>query len=179
MRVWSIPNTITTIRILIIPGFVTALVYNRLRYALLLFVIASLSDALDGLLARMTNQQTKLGAFLDPLADKILLITSFILLSVYGWLPRWLTITVISRDIIVVLGWVLLYLVYDITKVKPTVTGKAAIASQSVLIAYVLLSINFSQVPSPPRWVFWTVAALTTMSGLQYIYGGLRQASER
>src|SRR5208337_1527666 len=172
MKVLSIPNSITFIRIVIIPVFVTALVYNRVDYALWLFIIASISDMLDGLLARMTNQQTRLGAFLDPLADKFLLMTSFILFSVYGWIPMWMTITVISRDLIVTLGWLLLYLLYDITKVEPSRVGKAAIAGQLVLIAYTLFSRTFRSFPPPEDWTLIVVALLTIGSGLQYIYRG-------
>ncbi|HEX8949869.1 MAG TPA: CDP-alcohol phosphatidyltransferase family protein, partial [Dissulfurispiraceae bacterium] len=119
------------------------------------------------------------GAFLDPLADKFLLVTSFILFSVYDWIPKWLTIAVISRDLIVILGWILLYLVYHITKVEPSLIGKAAIASQLVLIAYTLLSINLSGMPLPRNWMLWSVAVLTAASGLQYIYRGLRHAGEK
>jgi len=179
LKVLTIPNSITFIRIVIIPVFVTALVYNRVDYALFLFIVAGISDMLDGLLARITNQQTRLGAFLDPLADKFLLMTSFILFSVYGWIPMWMTITVISRDLIVTLGWLLLYLLYDITKVEPSVIGKAAIATQLVLIAYTLFSRTFRGVPSPEVWMLVIVALLTVVSGLQYIYRGLRQAGEK
>jgi cardiolipin synthase len=179
MKVLSIPNSITFIRIVIIPVFVTALVYNRVDYALFLFIVASISDMLDGLLARMTNQQTRLGAFLDPLADKFLLMTSFILFSVYGWIPMWMTITVISRDLIVTLGWLLLYLLYNITKVEPSLTGKAAIAAQLVLIAYALFSRTFRGLPPPEGWMLIIVTLLTIISGLQYIYRGLRQTSEK
>src|SRR5208283_1490929 len=173
LKVFSIPNSITFVRIVIIPAFVTALVYNRIDYALFLFIVASISDMLDGLLARMTDQQTLLGAFLDPLADKFLLMTSFIMFSVYGWIPQWITVTVISRDLIIMLGWLILYLLYDITKVEPSLTGKAAIAAQLVLIAYKLLSLTFHGVPEPEVWMFIVVAVLTTISGLQYIYRGL------
>lgn len=179
VKVLTLPNSITFIRIVIIPVFVTALVYRRVDYALFLFIIASISDFLDGLLARITNQQTRLGAFLDPLADKFLLITSFILFSVYGWIPMWMTITVISRDLIVTLGWFLLYLLYDITKVEPSLTGKAAIAAQLVLIAYTLFSHTIRSVRPPGGWMLVAVTLLTTLSGLQYIYRGLRQASEK
>ncbi|MBI3592340.1 MAG: CDP-alcohol phosphatidyltransferase family protein, partial [Nitrospirae bacterium] len=148
-------------------------------YALFLFIGASVSDMLDGLLARLTNQKTRLGAFLDPLADKFLLMTSFILFSVYGWIPMWLTIMVISRDLIVTLGWILLYLVYHITRVEPSLIGKTAIATQLLLIAYTLLSINVHGIPLPENWMLWTVAMLTVASGLQYVYRGLRQANER
>jgi cardiolipin synthase len=174
IKVLSIPNIITFIRIVLIPAFVTVLIYRMYNYALALFIIAGLSDALDGLLARATGQKTKLGAFLDPLADKFLLLTSFILFSVYGWIPKWLVITVISRDLIVTLGWFLVYLTSHNMRVQPTITGKAAIASQLILIAYILLSINFDGVPSPGNWMFLTVAALTIVSGLHYIYRGLK-----
>ncbi|MEW6117281.1 MAG: CDP-alcohol phosphatidyltransferase family protein [Nitrospirota bacterium] len=179
MKVLNAPNIITFIRIVILPVFVTALVYKRYSYALILFIIASVSDMLDGLLARMTDQKTPLGAFLDPLADKFLLMTSFILFAVYGWIPLWLTITVISRDLIVVLGWFILYLLYDITRVQPSAIGKAAIAAQLVLIPYTLLSVTIEGVPRPGSWMFWIVAVLAIASGLQYIYRGLKHAAEK
>jgi cardiolipin synthase len=183
MKVLTIPNIITFIRIVIIPVFVIALTYQRYDYALAFFAIAAVSDALDGLLARVTKQKTQLGAFLDPLADKFLLVTSFILFSIYGWIPKWLTITVISRDMIVTLGWLLLSLIYGRIKVEPSLTGKAAIATQLALIAYNLLSLNNVNIPLPEEWpeewMAWVVASLTTASGLQYIYRGLRHASEK
>lgn len=179
MRVLSVPNIITFVRIIIIPVFVTALIYKKYNYALALFIVASVTDAFDGLMARITNQKTRLGAFLDPLADKILLVTSFILFSVYDWIPKWLTVTVISRDLIVTLGWILLYLVYHVTKIEPSIIGKAAIASQLFLIAYTLLSINLNNVAQPGDWMLWTVAVLTITSGLQYIYRGLKHAGEK
>ncbi|HBR22676.1 MAG TPA: CDP-diacylglycerol--glycerol-3-phosphate 3-phosphatidyltransferase, partial [Nitrospiraceae bacterium] len=76
-----------------------------------MFIVAALTDALDGFIARLTNQKTELGTFLDPLADKFLLVTSFILFSLNDLVPKWLAITVISRDVIVVIGWVLVYLI--------------------------------------------------------------------
>ncbi len=179
MRVLTIPNIVTFIRIVLIPVFVIALVYRMYGYALGLFAFASVTDAFDGILARLTNQKTQLGAFLDPLADKFLLITSFILFSLYGWIPTWLTITVISRDLIVTLGWFLLYLIYHIAKVEPSLIGKTAIASQLLLIAYTLLSVNLGSVQPPGYLVLWVVAVLTIASGLQYIYRGLRHAGEK
>lgn len=183
MKVFNLPNSITFVRIIILPVFVTAMVYRRYDAALALFVIASISDALDGLLARLTDQKTKLGAFLDPLADKFLMLTCFVLFSFYGWVPVWLAITVISRDLIVTIGWILLCLIYNITKIAPSIIGKAANASQLLLIAYILLYINLTGIPARENgqavWIMWTVAALTITSGLQYIYRGLRQAGER
>jgi cardiolipin synthase len=179
VKVLSLPNCITFFRIVIIPFFATALIYNRYYYALFLFMGAGISDLLDGLLARLTDQKTLLGAFLDPLADKFLLMTSFILFSVYGWIPMWMTVTVISRDLIVMLGWIILYLLYDITTVKPSITGKTAIAAELILIAYTLLSLTVRGVQPPKSWMLVIVALLTALSGLQYVYRGFRQASER
>ncbi|MEW5746165.1 MAG: CDP-alcohol phosphatidyltransferase family protein [Nitrospirota bacterium] len=179
MTILTIPNLITFVRIVILPVFVTALIYRRYNYALALFIAASVSDMLDGLLARLTDQKSALGAFLDPLADKILLVTSFILFAVYGWIPLWVTIAVISRDLIVVVGWFLFYLLYDTTKVEPSFIGKSAIAGQLLLIAYTLFSVTVPALPEPQGWMFWTVALLTIVSGLQYIFRGLKHAAEK
>lgn len=174
MGVLNLPNTITIARIVIIPLFITAVIYKRYDYALYLFVIAALTDALDGLIARLTNQKTVFGTFLDPLADKFLLVTSFILFSMNGWLPKWLTITVISRDIIVIIGWVLIYLTTHISNVQPTITGKAAIAMQLIVLCYVLLTVNIVSLPKMPDVLILVTAALTIISGLHYIYRGLK-----
>ncbi|MDO9287229.1 MAG: CDP-alcohol phosphatidyltransferase family protein [Thermodesulfovibrionales bacterium] len=174
MGVLNLPNTITIARIVIIPLFITTVIYKRYDYALYLFVIAALTDALDGLIARLTNQKTVFGTFLDPLADKFLLVTSFILFSMNGWLPKWLTITVISRDIIVIIGWVLIYLTTHISNVQPTITGKAAIAMQLIVLCYVLLTVNIVSLPKMPDVLILVTAALTIISGLHYIYRGLK-----
>ncbi len=176
MRVLNIPNTLTIARILIVPVFVTSILYDRYRYALYLFVAAGLTDALDGLLARLANQKTPLGKFLDPLADKFLLVTSFVLFAVYGWMPKWLTITVISRDLIVVIGWLLLYMITHSAKVEPVILGKTAIALQLLAITYVLLHINFGALPPLPSSFSLLIASVTALSGLQYVYRGLKLA---
>ena len=176
MRVLNLPNTLTVARIVIIPMFITALIYRRPHYALYLFALAAITDLLDGFLARVTNQKTVLGTFLDPLADKFLLVSSFILFSVYGWVPLWLTITVISRDLIVVIGWFLLYMITHNAKVEPVFSGKAAIAMQLITLTLVLLSITLPSFRPPLDFLFAVTAALTALSGLQYIYKGLRIA---
>ena len=170
----NIPNTFTVARIVIIPVFITSIMYKRYDYSLYLFIIAALTDIFDGLFARLKNQKTALGTFLDPLADKFLLVTAFIILSTYGWIPKWLTITVISRDIIVITGWFLLYLITGTSRVEPSVLGKATIWLQSILIAYVLIDINLLFLPDIPRLLLWTTALLTILSGLHYIYRGLK-----
>lgn len=174
MGVLNLPNTLTIARIVIIPLFITAVIYRRYDYALFLFITAALTDTLDGLIARLTNQKTALGTLLDPLADKFLLVTSFILFSINGWLPQWLTITVISRDIIVTTGWVLIYLIAHTSNVEPTIIGKSAIAMQLILLCYVLLDINIASLPDIHPALIWITAALTIISGLHYIYRGFK-----
>ncbi|MCL4476373.1 MAG: CDP-alcohol phosphatidyltransferase family protein [Nitrospirae bacterium] len=173
----NIPNTLTTVRIVLIPLFVTSVIYNRYDYALFLFIIAALTDMFDGLIARMKSQKTPFGNLLDPLADKFLLVTSFILFSIYDKIPKWLTITIISRDIIVVTGWVILYLITHTAKVEPTLLGKTAITCQLVLICYVLFDTNLPALPDIHPYLIWITAIFTILSGLHYIYRGLKQTN--
>jgi cardiolipin synthase len=168
----NLPNALTLLRILCIPLLVTVLIYGMHRAALAVFVLAAVTDALDGLIARLYNMQTPLGQFLDPLADKFLLVTSYILFSIYGWVPAWLTIIIISRDMIVVVGWFLIYMIHNVTLSKPTMMGKSAIAMQLVLAAYVILKINVGQAMPDPSPLIWAAAAATIASGLHYIYRG-------
>ncbi|MEO5357161.1 MAG: CDP-alcohol phosphatidyltransferase family protein [Nitrospirae bacterium YQR-1] len=159
-------------RIVAIPFFAALLIYREYRWALIIFVLASITDALDGLIARLMKKQTQLGKFLDPTADKFLLVTSYVLFSYYGWIPTWLTICIISRDLIVVVGWGLLYMVHHVVFVKPSVFGKSAIAFQMVLVAYVLLKINFQSYFPNPKLLVIATAVLTVVSGLHYLYKG-------
>lgn len=177
MRVLNLPNTLTITRIVIIPVFIATILYQKYGYALYLFVAAALTDMLDGLSARITNQKTELGTFLDPLADKFLLVSSFVLFAVNGWIPTWLAITVISRDIIVVIGWFLLYMITHNSRIEPVLTGKVAIAMQLIVLAYILLRINVVSLPSPPGPFFIVTAAVTALSGLQYVYKGFKQTN--
>ena len=175
----TLPNFITFIRILLIPAFVIAILYGRYPEAAAFFIAAGISDALDGWIARTWNQRSELGVLLDPLADKCLMITSFVLFGSFGWVPLWLALTLIGRDLVVVLGWVLVSRVYGLSEVSPTMAGKTAIASEMILISYVLLWLNFSALPEPEGWMFVVVAGLSVMSGLHYIYRGIQQSCEK
>ncbi len=174
MEAFNIPNTLTITRIIIIPVFVIAIIYKRYDYALYLFVTAAVTDIFDGLLARLKNQKTVLGMFLDPLADKFLIVTSFIVLSTYGLTPKWLAIIVISRDTIVITGWFLLYVVTGKSNVEPSPLGKTTIWIQSIFVVYVLLNLNFFLLPSVYAVFQWITAVFTIISGLHYIYRGLK-----
>jgi cardiolipin synthase len=176
MESLNLPNTLTIARIVLIPLFVTSIIYRRYDIALYLFAVAALTDTFDGLIARLRNQKTALGKFLDPLADKFLLVTSFILFSVYHLIPKWLTIVIISRDVIIVTGWIVIYIVAHTSKVDTTIFGKTAIALQLLLLWYVLLVLNFPAIPDIRDLLIWVTAILTIISGLHYIYRGLKQA---
>ncbi len=174
LKHFNVPNALTTMRIILVPVFVSTLIYKKYDYALYVFIVAAVTDFFDGLIARSRNQQTALGSFLDPVADKFLLVTSFVLFAVYGLVPKWLTITVISRDIIIVTGWLILYLTSHRTRVEPSLSGKLANASQLVLLVYILLRLNLDGdiLPAPEPLIIVT-AALTILSGVHYIYRGL------
>jgi cardiolipin synthase len=151
--------------------------YGDYQYALVIFLAASVTDVLDGLVARINKQITIFGSILDPVADKFLLITSFIIMSVYGWIPKWLTIIVISRDLIIVTGWLILFFVTHNEKVEPNTLGKATSALQFLLIGGILLIQNINNSLFIPGVVFILVAVLTSVSGIQYIYDGLKIAN--
>jgi cardiolipin synthase len=178
-KVFNVANALTVARILLIPVFAISVIYGRYDYALYVFALAAVTDGLDGLVARSRDQRTPLGTFLDPLADKFTLVTSFVLFSYYGWIPLWLTITVISRDIIVVTGWVLLFFITRTLKVEPSVPGKLAIALEFVLVCYVLLGLNVNFLPALRGVLVWSTAALAIVSGLHYIYRGFKLTGER
>lgn len=176
MAVINLPNTLTLMRIILLPIFVASMIYKRHDYALYIFSVAAITDTLDGFIARLKGLKTPLGTLLDPLADKFLLVTSFILLAVYNFIPLWLTITVISRDIIIVTGWIVLYLVSHSAKVEPSITGKIAISLQLILIWYILLDINLPSLPDIHQYLMYLTALFTILSGLHYIYKSLRES---
>ena len=107
----NLPNTLTLIRVILIPIFVILIMNHSFKWALITFAIAGITDGLDGLLARLTRQKTELGAFLDPIADKLLLISAYLTLAIIEILPGWLSVIVITRDIIILLGILVIMLI--------------------------------------------------------------------
>ena len=135
----TIPNLITLTRILLTPLFIIFLIEGRYRQALLVFILAGLSDLADGLIARWWQQKSRLGSYLDPLADKLLMSTSFVTLSISRLIPSWLTVMVISRDVILGLGALILRLTDYPLVIKPSLAGKwtttAAVAHRGAGVA--------------------------------------------
>lgn len=177
--VGNIPNLLTLSRILILPFFVAALIYEKYNYALVLFAVAAVTDLLDGLAARMLKQITDFGKILDPVADKFLLITSFVLMSNIGLIPKWLTIIVITKDIIIVTGCFILYFLNHSLTIEPVFLGKLASTLQFFLIGLVLLSCNVKYgFPISPA-IYLTVAVITGLAGIHYVYRGFKMANSK
>ena len=177
-------NKITIFRILLIPFFVVEVLYyvkagNELHrlLAILSFAVAAICDGVDGYIARRYNQRSELGAILDPLADKLLLVSGIVLLS-FSWpyfetIPLWLTGTIIGRDILVLVGLVVIQITVGKVKVKTRIFGKIATVLQMAVVLWVLLKWN-------TKWLtVWTLAAaiFTGGSGLLYVWDGVRQLS--
>lgn len=166
----SIPNLITLGRAILVPIVFWLLVSGRVEAAFVLFVVAGISDAVDGFLAKRFNWQTELGAYLDPLADKFLLVSIYIALGVLGALPSWLVIAVVSRDILIVIAVVLSWLLGNPVNIKPLIVSKANTVAQIVLAAAVLADEGFGLGIGTWREVLvWAVAALTIASLVAYM----------
>ena len=176
MSVLNIPNFLTLLRLIAIPVFLILLGDHRYGEALAVFVAAGVTDALDGAIARLTHTKTTLGAYLDPAADKLLLLSAFISLALMNRVPRWLTVVVLSRDVVVVAGYFLLFtMTQETMEVRPTVAGKLSTFFQLGSVALVLVGIVRPDlvVPELELSVFYAAGAMTTLAGIQYVHRGL------
>lgn len=166
----TIPNLITLGRVILVPIVFWLLVSGRIEAAFVLFVIAGISDAVDGYLAKRFSWQTELGAYLDPLADKCLLVSIFIALGVLGELPSWLVIAVVSRDILIIMAVVLSWLLDNPVHIKPLIVSKANTVAQIVLAAAVLADEGFGLGIGILRTLLiWIAATLTVASLIAYL----------
>lgn len=172
----GLANWLTVLRILLIPIFVTLLVYQRPGSALIVFASAALTDLLDGYVARRRGSQSRLGAFLDPMADKMLLISSFVTLTWLKALPFWIAAVVISRDVILVVGALLIHMLGGRIYPRPTWAGKAATFFQIVTVL-LGLSAHYFRLPLGLEVAMWLAAVFTVVSGLQYLVQGMRYLS--
>jgi cardiolipin synthase len=175
LRNLTYANQITILRIVLIPIFVLLVVYSRLGAALLVFMTAGATDALDGLIARRAGQRTSLGAWLDPMADKLLLVTTFIVLTLpaidlTNHLPLWLTIIVISRDVVIVGVVAIVNLAVGPRTFRPSFLGKATTAV-FIVTSVVIMYFNYRRQTS---WLvdagIWVSLALTLVSSADYFF---------
>ena len=179
---WTIPNALTVARILFTPLFVVFFLDGNHLAALSIFFLAGITDALDGLLARVLDQCSPLGAVLDPLADKVLLDASFVCLAQAGWLPTWLAVAVVSRDMLILGGVALLtFWGQDMrARISPSRISKLTTACQMALVLGVFLSAFWGAMPFfGDKLVIlvdglgWITACLTLVSGGHYVVKGL------
>jgi cardiolipin synthase len=146
--------------------------------ALLVFAIAGLSDGLDGLIARLLNQRTKLGAYLDPAADKLLLTSAFISLAVLNVIPGWLAVVVIARDVIILLGLAIFTLTEKSYEINPTLVSKCTTTIQLIMILLSLFDPTHTKIAFLHPILVWSTAIITILSGLHYIYIGMNILQE-
>lgn len=169
----TLANQLTILRIMLVPAFVLLVVYGYLGWALVTFLVAGITDALDGLIARRAGQRTSLGAWLDPMADKLLLVTTFVVLTLpaiplTNHLPLWLTVLVISRDTVIVGVVAIVSLAIGPRTFRPSLWGKLATATY-ILTSVVIMYYNYRGERAPLVDVFvWASLALTLISGIDY-----------
>lgn len=180
----NIPNWITLIRILLIPFFIAMLLKYRETsieyfryYGIGIFALAVLTDAVDGAIARLRHIKTQLGTLLDPLADKLLLLSAVLLLSIHipglAKLPIWVLVTVVSRDLILIFGAIVVYMQNQKIKVRPNLLGKVTSFMQMLTAIWILLKL-------PHPYIIWRIAGfLTILSGAIYFYEGSKQLGNK
>ena len=169
----NIPNFLTLLRLFSIPIFLALLTKHRYTYALYLFVAAALTDALDGTVARWFDCRTEIGAFLDPFADKLLLLSAFVTLTFENEFPGWLLGVVVIRDIVIVFGYLMIsFFTGERIPVRPTYLGKASTCFQLACVIGALTRFGETHQEDWYALLFATVA-VTALSGLHYAYRGL------
>lgn len=166
----NIPNLLTIFRISLVPIFVIFVIHNDLWMALIIFILAGITDGLDGFIARLLNQRTVVGAYLDPIADKMLLMSAYIGLAFKDMLPGWLSVIVVSRDIIILAGIAIISLMGKGTEIRPSIASKFTTVFQILTIIIILYPFPIFYI----RLFIPITAVLTILSGLQYMYRGIK-----
>jgi len=171
-RIWTVPNQITFLRLGFLPFFLILMSYEKYKWALLVLVVAGFSDGIDGLIARKFNQRSSLGAYLDPIADKLLLSSSFVVLAFKKQLAWWLTILVLSRDVLILIVAVVIILVSGYRPFPPSIYGKFTTVSQIVLVFTVMLRAAYPELPLAHliRLLIYLVSLLCVFTGLHYSF---------
>jgi cardiolipin synthase len=171
----NVPNIVTMIRILLVPVIVIFLIDNQHLPALLVFMVAGIGDGLDGYLARALNQKTALGAFLDPLADKLLLTTTYIVMAFYHMAPGWLAVMVASRDLLIISGLAVLAWNSHFPDMHPTLDSKITTLLQIVTMTFLLGKNYLSGLEWLEVLLLVATGVFTFGSGLRYIFIGFHQ----
>lgn len=171
----SLPNLITIFRILLVPVIVLLIISQQMSYAFVLFVVAGLSDGVDGFIAKHFDQVTELGAYLDPLADKALLVSIYVVLGQIHHLPGWLVVLVVSRDILIVGALLLAKVMGTAIKIAPLMVSKINTTVQIILAGLVLANLGFDlNLSDIIDLSIYLVAGLTVLSGAAYLIEWVR-----
>jgi cardiolipin synthase len=165
----NLPNLLTIFRLFVTSFFILAIHYGEFRIALWLFVVQAITDLLDGFLARILGEKTSLGALLDPLADKAMLVSSFVVLYLKDIVPLWVTSVVLMRDLILTLGYLILCKLFRNIEILPSALGKLTTFCQIATVVYVL----WSDVRNYQNVFFYATATLTIITGIHYVFRGL------
>ena len=175
----TVPNLITILRLVLVPAVIVFIGQGRWGAAFALFAVAGVSDAVDGFIARRFDMRSEFGAYLDPLADKALLVSIYVALAVVGVLPSWLAIAVVSRDLTIVAAILISRLMDRPMEIRPLMVSKANTAAQIAFAGLVLGSLAFAVDLGPLLAVsVWVVAALTAVSAAAYLPRWLRHMPE-
>jgi cardiolipin synthase len=172
---FTIPNLLSVLRMGLVPLFIIAVLDGQPLRALILFVVAGVTDTLDGFIARFAKQQSLLGAYIDPIADKMLLTSAYVVLSVPSLnqgvqIPVWITVLVIARDVLILVMALILYLAAAIRPLRPSVLSKINTSVQVAAVVVVLVSALLPHLEPLATTLLYLVAVLTVSSGLDYVY---------
>lgn len=175
----TIPNLLSLLRMGLVPLFIIALVEGQPFRALVIFVLAGITDALDGFIARFFHQQSHLGTYLDPIADKLLLVSAYVMLAIRPeeggvTIPVWVSILVIARDLLIVIVALILYLALDVSQFPPAMIGKVTTVVQVVTVVLVMLGRTHGLFEMPALVAVYLTAVFTVGSGFVYIYRASR-----
>jgi cardiolipin synthase len=173
----NLANWLTASRIFLIPFFITMLLQDRIWLALTAFLAAAITDMLDGYIARRTKTTT-LGRFLDPAADKLMLVSAYVILPIIDRIPVWVAAVVVSRDVILTLGYGVTYLTWGSAKITVRPLGKMTTLVQIIGVGLVMLDKLLHLPHQSVVYTLYGVAAITAISGVDYVLFGLRQANE-
>lgn len=176
-RIWTVPNQITLLRLGFLPFFLILVFYEEYRWALVVLVLVAFSDALDGFLARYLHQKSALGAYLDPIADKLLLSSSFVGLSMGKKISWWLTIMVLSRDVLLLVVAAVIIIVQGYRPFPPSLLGKATTFFEIALVFFVVYAAGYpnDRAPQLIHYLSYIVAACVFVSGFHYAFSVARR----
>jgi cardiolipin synthase len=175
-RIWTVPNQITLLRLGFLPVFLTLISYERYKWALLVLVVAGLTDLFDGWLARRLNQRSSLGAYLDPIADKLLLSSSFVILAYKSKIAWWVTIIVLSRDILMMVVAIVIILISGYRPFPPSIYGKLTTFFEIALVFGIVLVEAYpdTNLNMGVRALTFIAPALATFSAFHYSFAVTR-----